>query len=101
MWDSIGDKLLNRLASTEHYDRRMTTRRGLACFGIAAAVTLLLAGCTPPAPGSWQLSPLTVGDGASGEEGDITFGVWNISDDTAGGVWTESAGSWLGVSADG
>ncbi|KQW04028.1 hypothetical protein ASC66_16330 [Leifsonia sp. Root4] len=79
----------------------MTTRRGLACFGIAAAVTLLLAGCTTPAPGSWQLSPLTVGDGASGEEGDITFGVWNISDDTAGGVWTESAGSWLGVAADG
>lgn len=101
MWDSVGDKLLNCLISAEHYDRRMTTRRGLACFGIAVAMTLLFAGCTPPAPGSWQLSPLTVGDAGSGQERDVTFGIWNISDDTAGGVWTESAGSWLGVAADG
>ncbi|RZU65814.1 hypothetical protein EV379_2152 [Microterricola gilva] len=79
----------------------MTTRRGLACCGIALT-TLLLAGCTTESsPDGWLLSPLTVNDGSYGQETDITAGIWNLSDDTAGGVWTESAGSWLGVAADG
>lgn len=99
MCDSIGEKLLNRLASTEHYDRRMTTRRGLACYGMA--VVMLMAGCTSaPAADTWLLSPLTLNDESQGES-DIDYVIWNISDDTAGGVWTESAGSWLGVAADG
>lgn len=81
----------------------MITRRGLACSGIA--VLLVLTGCTAPptdeAQGAWLLTPLTVTDGGGGQEKDLTFGVWNLSDDTAGGVWAESAGSWLGVAADG
>lgn len=80
----------------------MITRRGLARCGIAAV--LLLTGCTTPpdaaAPGAWLLDPLTLNDGSAGER-DHGYGIWRISDDTAGGVWTESAGSWLGVAADG
>ncbi len=100
MCDSIGGKLLIRLAGTEHYDRRMTTRRVLAGCGIAAAALLLFGCAAGPDAGDWRLSPLTVNDSSAGDR-DVTVVIWNISDDTAGGVWTESAGAWLGVAADG
>ncbi|HEY9424492.1 MAG TPA: hypothetical protein VIP54_06785 [Microterricola sp.] len=78
----------------------MSTRRGLAGCGIAAAALLLFGCAAGPDAGDWRLSPLTVNDSSAGDR-DVTFVIWNISDDTAGGVWTESAGAWLGVAADG
>lgn len=78
----------------------MTTRRGLAGCGIAAAALLLFGCAAGPGADDWRLSPVTVNDGSAGPS-DVTYVIWNISDDTAGGVWTESAGSWLGIAADG
>lgn len=78
----------------------MTTRAVLA-WGTAAISALALTACSAPVPdGAWLVSPLPMNNSAF-EEPDVSFMHNNLTDDTAGGVWSESGGSWLGISAEG
>lgn len=87
-------------------------RRGRALRALVAVVlTAALAGCTAPLEpvpaDAWILTPLRY-DNAPTEEGepgpaqptDVTYPM-QLIDDTAGGVWGYSAGSWLHLDAEG
>jgi hypothetical protein len=72
-------------------------------------VTVALSGCsTGGDPRIWQVAPLefdnALDHGASGvgaELTDVTYSMNHITGDTLGGFWTESAGSWLHIDAEG
>ncbi|SDT06254.1 hypothetical protein [Microterricola viridarii] len=79
----------------------MISRRGLACV---VATVLLLAGASgcsaqPPA-GAWLISATPANDERNGPP-DITYGNGLITDDTEGGTWYVSVGSWLRSSSTG
>jgi hypothetical protein len=80
----------------------MTRTVGLLA-GIAAVA--LLAGCAPVPADAWRLAPIRYDNRMDDESGparltDVTFPM-RLAADTAGGVWGESAGSWLHLDADG
>ena len=86
--------------------RRLPTR---AMASVAIAVTCVaLSGCSASDPSIWHVAPLSFDntlDGGSVGTGsnftDVTYGMDQITGDTIGGFWTESAGSWLHIDADG
>lgn len=78
----------------------MTTRAALS-WATAVVGALALASCSAPVPvGAWRVSPLPVHNSAFIQP-DVTFMHSNLTDDTAGGVWSVSGASWLGISAEG
>ena len=77
----------------------------LACT-VAACVTALLSSCTAaPAADDWVLTPIAYANASDGSPPeptiDVTYPMPHIAPDTAGGLWTESAGSWLHLEARG
>lgn len=77
------------------------TRSALRTLPAALGALVLLAGCaTVDIPkDAWTITPIAYDnalDGESPEEPiDVTYPMGNITPDTAGGIWTESAESWL------
>lgn len=76
------------------------------CFRVSFALValVLLGGCASVPPNAWQLSPIEYDNAMNGGRADridVTYPMGNITTDTAGGLWTESAGSWLHLDEDG
>lgn len=77
-------------------------------FG-AAAVSLIacvITGCAPaPIPDdAWLVSPIRYDNAMVGDREnfiDVTYSMGNVTGDTDGGFWTESAGSWLHIDRHG
>ena len=79
-------------------------------FGTAAImlVAVCITGCTT-APVSvpddaWLVSPISYDNAMNGEPTnriDVTYSMQKMTGDTAGGFWTESAGSWLHIDRHG
>jgi hypothetical protein len=79
----------------------MGHERGRIALTMALAlVAVAVSGCSAD-PASWRVQPLLIGDTGDDSPRDVAFTTWNLTDDTAGGVWGESSGSWFRVSADG
>lgn len=88
-------------------DSQATRTKHFGMLAITAAA-LTLTGCTvPPAitpDDVWLVSPITFDNAVDGEPRnltDVTYSTHSITGDTAGGFWTESAGSWLHIDGDG
>ena len=89
--------------------RRLHSRAAASVVGaLCLAVVASLSGCSAADPTIWQVAPLkfdnALDDGASGGAADftdVTYGIDQIAADTVGGFWTESAGSWLHIDAEG
>jgi hypothetical protein len=78
--------------------------RTVVSLAVFAALTLL-AGCTPVPPDAWRIAPISYDNLSDVEDGtsriiDVTYPM-DLVPDTAGGLWGESAGSWLHLDADG
>lgn len=73
--------------------------RILALLLLTASIPALV-GCAPADRDAWVLTPVVVDHGFD-EPSDISYTVDRIADDTAGGYWTESAGSWFHIDSDG
>lgn len=70
----------------------------------AVVVLVLLGGCASVPPNAWRLSPIEYDNAMNGGRADridVTYPMGNITTDKAGGLWTESAGSWLHLDKDG
>lgn len=92
-------------------DRGRQTRRHTALGFVAVALTTALAGCTAPLEpvpaDAWILTPVEYDNASTDEDEpglaeptDVTYPM-RLIDDTAGGVWGYSAGSWLHLDAEG
>jgi hypothetical protein len=60
--------------------------------------------CGPQPTEGWLIEALRYDNSTSEARSsmiDVTYSMGNMTGDTAGGFWTESAGSWLHISADG
>lgn len=81
------------------------TRGGRWRQGLSLVAALVcLSGCSPVAPNGWRVEPIAYDnamDDSRENRIDVTYPMGNITDDTAGGIWTESAGSWLHLDDDG
>jgi hypothetical protein len=65
---------------------------------------MFLSGCTAVPPNAWRVAPIEYDnamDGDPKDRTDVTYPMANITTDTAGGIWTESAGSWLHLDENG
>jgi len=83
------------------------SRRALRsrCAALAVAAALPLGGCAaPPADDAWLLQPIRYDnrmDGAGlAQPTELPYPM-RLAADTAGGLWGESAGSWLHLDAEG
>jgi sugar lactone lactonase YvrE len=69
------------------------------------AVVACLSGCAPISQTAWRVEPIkydnATGDNAPEQLIDVTYPMARITEDTAGGIWTESAGSWLHLDENG
>jgi hypothetical protein len=83
---------------------------GAKWFGALAIglVVVSITGCTAapmPVPDDvWLVSPIRYDNAMDGETGnpiDVTYSMQKMTSDTAGGFWTESAGSWLHIDRHG
>lgn len=68
--------------------------------------SLAMTACaTAPVPdNTWTVSPLSYDNAMAGQPEsytDVTYPMGNMRADTAGGFWTESAGSWLHIDSQG
>ena len=83
----------------------MTRPVPVPALGLVAALALLgVSGCATVGPESWRLDPISYDNRLEDEDVpqliDVTYPM-RLVPDTAGGVWGESAGSWLHLDADG
>lgn len=63
-----------------------------------------LSACSSVSPEAWRVAPIEFDyslDGESARWTDVTYLTANVTNDTAGGFWTESAGSWLHIDQNG
>ena len=68
------------------------------------ASLLGLSACSAVPADSWLISPIEYDnamDGQATARTDVTYAMHHLSDDTAGGLWTESSGSWLHLDENG
>jgi hypothetical protein len=73
----------------------------LLSVAVLTAALVALTGCAPTAtPADWKVEPVSWDTQTSGKV-DVAFGMSAVAADGAGGFWSESAGSWLHVGADG
>jgi len=80
--------------------------RRILAVGGAATLLVGLGACSavPETPDGWRVAALEFDGALEGSPEavtDVTYSMSIASDDTEGGFWTESAGSWLHVTADG
>lgn len=71
---------------------------------VCLAAIALLAGCASVPENAWRVSPIEYDNTMDSDRAnriDVTYPMANITEDTAGGLWTESAGSWLHLGKDG
>lgn len=69
---------------------------------LAALLGLTACSATPADP--WLITPIEYDnamDGQAMSRIDVTYAMRHLSDDTAGGLWTESSGSWLHLDESG
>ena len=70
----------------------------------AVVVLASLSACSYVPPTSWRVVPIeydNAPDGGPEDRIDVTYSMTNMTQDTAGGFWTESAGSWLHLNSHG
>ena len=70
----------------------------------AVVVLACLSACSYVPPSAWRVMPIefdNATDGGPENRIDVTYSMTNMTDDTAGGFWTESAGSWLHLDSNG
>ncbi|GGF03263.1 hypothetical protein [Mycetocola zhadangensis] len=79
------------------------SRRPWLPVSFAVVTLLLLGGCASVPTAAWRVAPIEYDNGVDGREDriDVTYPMANITSDTAGGLWTESAGSWLHLDENG
>ncbi|WP_395245565.1 hypothetical protein ACGGZK_07050 [Agromyces sp. MMS24-K17] len=81
---------------------RFEGRAGLLL--LCAVVMCVLAGCTAIPGDAWRVEPIAYDNALEGDSAsftDVTYPMGHMTDDTLGGIWTESAGSWLHLDAVG
>jgi len=72
-------------------------------WGAVLALACLSA-CSAVSPDSWRVVPIefdNATDGGREDRIDVTYSMTNMTDDTTGGFWTESVGSWLHLDSNG
>ncbi|WP_166880099.1 hypothetical protein [Salinibacterium sp. ZJ450] len=65
---------------------------------------VFLGGCTSVSPNAWRVAPIEFDNAMEGDREDlidVSYPMAKITTDTAGGIWTESAGSWLHLDENG
>jgi hypothetical protein len=75
-----------------------------AAAAMTAVMLLGLPACTTPSEDAWTVEPIRYDNALDGQPAsmtDVTYPMGNLTSDTDGGFWAESAGSWLHISADG
>lgn len=73
----------------------------LLSVAVLTAGLVALTGCAPTVtPADWTVESISWDTQISGKV-DVAFGMSMVASDGAGGFWSESAGSWLHVGADG
>jgi hypothetical protein len=82
------------------------TVRMVIAGGAAVTLMLGLSACSvePEQAGGWSITPLEFDgalEGSPESVDDVTYSMSIATDDTEGGLWTESAGSWLHLTAEG
>jgi hypothetical protein len=73
-------------------------------FVLCGVVVCLLAGCGPIPGDVWRVEPISYDNALDGDPAsftDVTYPMVQMTADTIGGIWTESAGSWLHLDAEG
>lgn len=82
----------------------MTREIRVAAGAVATVLALGACAAPPPPDGAWILTPLSYDNRMDGESTarmlDVTYPM-EVTSDTAGGIWGQSAGSWLHLDADG
>lgn len=71
---------------------------------LTLAALLGLTACSTAPADAWQISPIEYDNAMDGQAAariDVTYAMRHLSDDTAGGLWTESSGSWLHLDENG
>lgn len=86
-------------------DRNVVRWGRSTVLALAGALVLSLSACASIPDDAWVVEPIRYNNALDGEDRvdmiDVTYSMGNLTGDTAGGFWTESAGSWLHVNGDG
>lgn len=76
-----------------------------SALALAGTLVLALSACASIPDEAWVVEPIRYDNALDGEDRvdmiDVTYSMGNLTGDTAGGFWTESAGSWLHIASDG